>query len=59
MLLSAKIRKEIEKEINVQKALIKSLEGQEQQYECDLTQVKEQLRKNIDYYYKVLKESKQ
>ena len=58
MLLSAKIVKEIEKEIKTQKDLIKTLELQEQQYECDLTQVKEQARKIIDYYYKVLKEAK-
>ena len=58
MLLSAKIVKEIEKEIKTQKDLIKTLELQEQQYECDWTQVKEQARKIIDYYYKVLKEAK-
>lgn len=57
MLLSAKIRKEIEKEIKVQKEFIKQLENHEQQYGCDYTAEKEQVLKSIDYYYKVLKEN--
>ena len=57
MLLSVKIRKEIEKEIKVQKEFIKQLENHEQQYGVDYTQQKEQVLKRIDYYYKVLKEN--
>lgn len=58
MLLSIKIIKEMEKEIKTLKDFLKILERQEEQYQVDYTLQKEQIHSSINYYYKVIKESK-
>ena len=57
MLISIKIKKSIEKETKDQKQLLKSLENQENNYKVDLSKVKTEISKTIEYYEKVLKET--
>ena len=57
MLISIKIKNDIEKEIKEQKQLLKSLEKQEHNYKVDLSKEKAGVSKNIEYYDKVLKEA--
>ena len=55
MLLSLKIKKVIESEIKVQQALKKSLELQEANYGVDLSNMKNDIEKVINYYQDFIK----
>ena len=55
MLLSLKIKKVIESEIKVQQTLKKSLELQEANYGVDLSNMKNDIEKVINYYQDFIK----
>ena len=55
MLLSLKIKKVIESEIKVQQTLKKSLELQEANYGVDLSNMKNDIDKVINYYQDFIK----
>ena len=55
MLLSLKIKKVIESEIKVQQTLKKSLELQEVNYGVDLSNMKNDIEKVINYYQDFIK----
>lgn len=55
MLISIKIKKTIETEIKNQKALLKLLVSQEQNYNVDLSEQKKDIEKSIEYYESVIK----
>lgn len=57
MLISNKIKEAIEKEIKTQKNLLKSLETQEANYNVDMSEIKDDIVKSIQYYEKILKEA--
>ena len=57
MLISIKIKNDIEKEIKEQKQLLKSLEKQENNYKVDLSKEKAEINNNIEYYEEVLKKA--
>ena len=56
MLISVKIKKTIEAEVKAQKALLKLLVSQENNYGVDLSKEKAEINKSLVYYDKVLKE---
>lgn len=55
-LVSESIKKAIEKEKKSQQTFLKTLESQEKNYGKDYTEEKENVKKSIAYYQKILQE---
>lgn len=57
MIISIKIKKQIESEIKNQKSLLKLVTNQETNYQSNVGDLKDTINQSIQFYEKILKEA--